>query len=46
LRLHGEAHRQALQLGLEEWAVSLSHSGDQALAVVIARSKDGADAHA
>lgn len=40
LRLHGAAQRQAFHLGLEEWAVSLSHSGDQALAVVIAQSKD------
>ena len=46
LRLHGEAHRRALQLGLDEWAVSLTHSGDQALAVVFALSKDGTDAHA
>jgi holo-[acyl-carrier protein] synthase len=46
LRLHGEAHRQALQLGLEEWAVSLTHSGNQALAVVFARSRDAADADA
>ena len=45
LRLHGEAQRQALRLGLEEWAVSLSHSGDQALAVVIAQAKDGTRAH-
>jgi holo-[acyl-carrier protein] synthase len=45
LRLHGEAQRQALRLGLKEWAVSLSHSGDQALAVVIAQSKDETSAH-
>lgn len=41
LRLHGEAQRHAVRLGLEEWAVSLTHSGDQALAVVIARSREG-----
>ena len=46
LRLHGQAQRQAQRLGLEEWAVSLTHSEGQALAVVLAEPKDRVDAHA
>jgi len=34
--LHGAAQRLAQQLGLKHWAVSLSHTHEHALAVVIA----------
>lgn len=34
--LHGRAQRRAEYLGLSEWAVSLSHSDDQAVAFVAA----------
>ncbi len=37
LLLHGEAARLAETLGLREWAISLSHAGGQALAVVVAQ---------
>jgi holo-[acyl-carrier protein] synthase len=37
LLLHGEAARLAEALGLREWAISLSHAGGQALAVVVAQ---------
>lgn len=36
LYLHGRARELAERLGLNEWALSLSHSGVHALAVVIA----------
>jgi holo-[acyl-carrier protein] synthase len=36
LHLHGRARRMAETLGLTEWAVSLSHSGGHALAMVVA----------
>jgi holo-[acyl-carrier protein] synthase len=36
LQLHGRAKEKAQALGLHEWAVSLSHSGGHALAVVVA----------
>jgi holo-[acyl-carrier protein] synthase len=36
LHLHGRAEQIAEILGLKEWAVSLSHSGGHALAVVVA----------
>lgn len=36
LRLHGAAARRAAALGLDEWAVSLTHTADQALAFVVA----------
>lgn len=36
LRLHGRAQALAQQLGLTRWAVSLSHDGGLALAVVVA----------
>jgi holo-[acyl-carrier protein] synthase len=36
LRLHGAAAERASQLGLNEWAVSLSHTQEQAVAVVFA----------
>ena len=39
LHLHGRAHEIAEQLGLTEWALSLSHSGGHALAVVVATGK-------
>ncbi|GAB4530042.1 MAG: holo-ACP synthase [Anaerolineae bacterium] len=37
LVLHGEATRLAAQLGLEQFALSLSHTADYALAFVVAR---------
>jgi holo-[acyl-carrier protein] synthase len=39
LRLHGQARSLARRLGLTEWAVSLSHSGGHALAVVVATGR-------
>jgi holo-[acyl-carrier protein] synthase len=36
LRLHGAAARLAQELGLEEWALSLSHSQTHAIAMVVA----------
>jgi holo-[acyl-carrier protein] synthase len=39
LRLHGQARQLAHRLGLTEWAVSLSHSGGHALAVVVAMGR-------
>jgi holo-[acyl-carrier protein] synthase len=36
LHLHGSAREKAEHLGLSEWALSLSHSGGHALAVVVA----------
>jgi len=36
LVLHGSAERIAKKVGLSNWAVSLSHSSDNAIAVVIA----------
>lgn len=36
LRLHGAAGRLADELGLDDWSVSLSHTGAQALALVVA----------
>ncbi|MGE5250185.1 MAG: holo-ACP synthase [Bacteroidota bacterium] len=36
LRLHGEAQRLAAEQGLLDWSVSLSHSREQAVAVVVA----------
>jgi holo-[acyl-carrier protein] synthase len=37
LHLHGRARATAEVLGLTEWAVSLSHSGGHALALVVAK---------
>jgi holo-[acyl-carrier protein] synthase len=37
LHLHGEAALLAEALGLSEWALSISHAGGQALAVVVAQ---------
>jgi holo-[acyl-carrier protein] synthase len=39
LHLHGRARAEADRLGLTEWALSLSHSGGHALAVVVATGK-------
>jgi len=39
LHLHGRARAEADRLGLTEWALSLSHSGGHALAVVVATSR-------
>ena len=36
LVLHGAARRRAQELGLREWSVSLSHSKDYAIALVVA----------
>jgi holo-[acyl-carrier protein] synthase len=36
LKLHGDAARRAMELGLESWSVSISHSLSQAVAVVVA----------
>lgn len=36
LQLHGAAAALSESLGLREWDVSLSHAGDQALAVAVA----------
>ncbi|NUQ37450.1 MAG: holo-ACP synthase [Caldilineales bacterium] len=36
LRLHGAAARLAAELGLDQWTISLSHSRDLAIALVIA----------
>jgi len=41
LLLYGEAARLAEALGLNEWALSLSHAGGQALAVVVAQRAGG-----
>ena len=35
LLLHGNAQRRAATLGIAEWSLSLSHSGDMALAFVV-----------
>jgi len=37
IRLHGRAAEQAEELGLTEWAVSLSHTQEHAIAFVVAR---------
>jgi len=37
VRLHGRAAERAAELGLSEWAVSLSHAQDHAIAFVVAR---------
>jgi len=36
LRLHGAAEALAAELGLSEWSVSLSHTHEHAMAVVVA----------
>ena len=42
--LYGRALARAQELGLDEWAVSLSHTGDSAIAVVVARGGPAWDA--
>ena len=37
IRLHGRAAERAEELGLTEWAVSLSHTREQAIAFVVAQ---------
>ncbi len=37
LHLHGNAARLAAELGLQEWAVSISHSQTEAVGVVVAK---------
>lgn len=37
VRLHGRAAERAEELGLAEWAVSLSHTNQHAIAFVVAR---------
>jgi holo-[acyl-carrier protein] synthase len=39
--LYGRALARAQELGLGEWAISLSHSGEAALAFVVARGTGG-----
>jgi holo-[acyl-carrier protein] synthase len=41
--LHGRARRRAEDLGLGEWAVSLTHSDDHAVAFVVAMNSSGAN---
>lgn len=41
LLLHGRAKSLAVSLELDEWDVSLSHTDDLAIAIVVARSSDG-----
>jgi len=43
VRLHGAALARAQELGLDEWAVSLSHSDSDAVAFVVAREGPGQD---
>ncbi len=42
LVLHGAAEEIAKRIGLSEWAVSLSHSRDNAVAVVVANGEEKA----
>lgn len=37
VRLHGRAAQRAAELGLSEWAVSLSHTREHAIAFVVAQ---------
>lgn len=37
VRLHGRAAERADELGLTEWAISLSHTREHAIALVVAR---------
>lgn len=41
VRLHGRAQAHAQRLGLTEWALSLSHGRDHAVAMVVARGSEG-----
>lgn len=36
LKLHGNAHKAALELGLDTWSISISHSRTHATAMVVA----------
>jgi holo-[acyl-carrier protein] synthase len=36
VRLHGRAAERAQELGITEWAISLSHTHDNAIAMVVA----------
>ena len=36
LRLHGQAHQLATSMGLTDWAISLSHTEQHAVAVAVA----------
>jgi holo-[acyl-carrier protein] synthase len=36
LRLHGQAHELAISMGLTDWAISLSHTEQHAVAVAVA----------
>ena len=36
LRLHGQAQEMAESLGLTDWAISLSHTEEHAVAVAVA----------
>ncbi len=36
IELHGKAHNRAAELGVTEWHLALSHSGENAVAFVIA----------
>jgi holo-[acyl-carrier protein] synthase len=38
--LHGEAKRVAESLGLHSWSISLSHTGQYAVAFVVAIGRD------
>jgi len=38
LYLHGMGEKRAMDLGLTEWSVSLSHTESQAIAFVVATS--------
>ena len=41
VRLHGKALARAGELGLGEWAISLSHTDDHAVAMVVATEGKG-----
>ena len=46
VHLHGRARRRAEELGLTEWAISLSHERQVAIAFVVASGIGGASTHA
>ncbi|MDW8324972.1 MAG: holo-ACP synthase [Anaerolineales bacterium] len=41
LRLHGTARERAARLGLNRWAISLSHTHEHAIAVAVAQGRQG-----
>lgn len=41
--LHGKALQRARELGFEEFAISLTHDGDMAVAMVVAQGPGGGD---